>query len=72
MYGRRYFRSLAIATLTAKCPKRFKIKIGCEDIRFNHTVAVDVMYIVGKAVLHVECQQIHYQAAAFLSPVTAD
>jgi predicted DCC family thiol-disulfide oxidoreductase YuxK len=36
-------RDCEVCALTAKRPKRFKITIGCEDIMFNHTVAVDVM-----------------------------
>ena len=47
-------------------PRRFKLTVGTGDLRFNHTVAVDVMYLSGKAVLHMVDEATHYSAAQFL------
>jgi hypothetical protein len=46
--------------------------MGTADLRFNHVVAVDVMYLQSKPVLHVVCESTHYQAAKFLKNMTAD
>jgi hypothetical protein len=49
----------------------FKLTVGADDLRLNHTVAVDIMYIVGKPVLHVVCEATHFQTARFLPKMTS-
>jgi hypothetical protein len=61
-----------VCSMTASKPRHFKLTIGSEDIRFNHCVALDVMYLIGRPVLHVVCEQTHYQAARFLKNMSAD
>ncbi len=50
----------------ASKPRRFKLTIGTEDLQFNHTIAVDVMHLAGKAVLHIVDEATHFSAAQFL------
>jgi hypothetical protein len=45
----------------------FKLTVGADDIRFNHTVAVYIMYIEVKPVIHVVCEATHFQAARFFA-----
>lgn len=52
-------------------PKRFKLTIGCEGQRFNTCVAMDVMYIRGKPVLHIVDEATHFAAAMFLRKVSS-
>lgn len=47
-------------------PRRFKLTVGHEDSQFNHTVAIDVMYLSGKPVLHLLDEATHFQSAVFL------
>ena len=56
----------------ASKPRRFKILIRSDDLQFNHVVAIDVMYIGGKPVLHVVDEATHYSAAVFLKRMTAE
>lgn len=65
----------AIDELTRKCnvcqkhasaPRRFKLTVGCDDLRFNHTVAADIMYIKRKPILHMVDEATHFMAATFL------
>lgn len=71
----------AIDHLTKRCgtcsktsarPRRFKLTVGSEDLRFNHVVAVDVMYLDGRAVLHAVDEATHFSAASFLVNATAE
>jgi len=59
----------AIEFLTDRCkvcselaskPKRFKLTIGTEDARFNSVVAVDIMNLHGKPVLHAVNEATHF------------
>ena len=59
------------ATYASK-PRRFKITIGIDDLRFNHVLAVDVMYIRNKPILHVVDEATHYAAATFLRSMSAE
>lgn len=52
-------------------PRRFKVTIGTDDLRFNHIVAVDVMYINSRPVLHIVHEGTHFNAAQFLRNMTA-
>jgi hypothetical protein len=57
---------------TRMAPRRFKLTMGMDDVQFNHIVAVDVMYLDGKPVLHIVDEATHFQTAAFLTKVTAE
>lgn len=50
----------------AKAPRRFKLTVGTGNLRFNHSVQVDTMFIRGKPVLHMVDLATHFCAAAFL------
>ena len=52
--------------------RRFKLTVGTGPLTFNHTVAIDIMYIGGKPVLHVVDEATHYSSATFLKKVSAE
>lgn len=58
--------SCDICSKNSKRPRRFKLTVGTDDLRFNHTVAMDVMHIAGRALLHVVDEATHFNAALFL------
>lgn len=41
-----------ICKKTAKKPRRFKLTVGTELDRFNHTIAIDIMYIDSEPVVN--------------------
>jgi len=53
-------------------PRRFRFTLSNGDARFNYTVLVDVMYINSSPVLHVIDEATSFQAARFLSSMTAE
>lgn len=55
----------------AQAPRRFKFALR-DDKEFNHTVFVDIFYVNKKPVLHVVDEATRYQAARWLSNVTAE
>ena len=65
-------RSCVTCQTYASKPKRFKITVGTDDLRFNHIVAVDIMYISKKPVLHVVDEATHFSAALFLTKVSSN
>jgi hypothetical protein len=68
----RIAKGCKIYMITVQKPMHFRVSIESEDIRFNHCVAVDVMYISSKPALHVVCEATHYQAARLFSNMTAN
>jgi hypothetical protein len=65
-------KNCQICEHSASKPRHFRLSIGTDDIIFNHVVAVDVMYLQSKPLLHVVCEATHYQAARFLPSMSAD
>ena len=53
-----------------KSPGRFRFTIR-DNVNFNHSIIVDVMYIEGQAVLHIIDEATHYNAARWLSNLSA-
>ena len=53
-----------------RSPGRFKFTLR-EDLDFNHSVYVDVMYINGSPVLHIIDEATRYQAARWLQNISA-
>lgn len=51
----------------SKEPSRFRVALPPEDIIFNRTVLLDIMYLDGKPLLHVVDKDTLFSAAAFLS-----
>ncbi|CDF37987.1 unnamed protein product [Chondrus crispus] len=51
----------------ASRPRRFKLTVGTNDLKFNHTLAVDIMTLNGKPLLHVVDEATHYTSAVFLN-----
>lgn len=45
--------------------------VGSDGLKFNHIVAVDIMYISNLPVLHLVDEATHYSAAQFLSNASA-
>ena len=62
------------STCQAHAPRtrRFKLSIGTGPLRFNHTLAVDVMYLDGRPVLHAVDEATHFCSAIFLRKVSAE
>lgn len=65
----------AIAKITEDCkickthaakPRRFKLTIGADGLKFNCRVQVDTMFIRGRPVIHMVDMATHFSAAAFL------
>ena len=50
----------------AQAPRRFRLTIGAETLRFNHRVAIDTMFINNKPILHMVDEATHFSAACFL------
>lgn len=48
----------------ARAPKLFKLTVGTDGLRFNHSVQVDTMFIKGKPVAHMVDLATHISAAA--------
>ncbi len=59
-------KSCITCAVNATKPRRFKLTVGTDDLRFNHIVAMDVMYLNGRPVLHVVDEATHFGAALFL------
>ena len=53
-------------------PERFKVSLPNDEIIFNHTLALDLMWLNSKAVLHVVDTQTHFSSAAFLRGQTVE
>lgn len=53
-----------------KSPGRFKFTLR-EDLHFNHTIIVNIMFIDNKPVLHSGDEATRFQAARFLQKMTA-
>ena len=47
-------------------PRSFKLTVGTDDLKFNHNVQVDTMFINGRPVIHIVDQATHFSSAAFL------
>ena len=52
-------------------PRRFKLAVGTEELRFNHVVAVDVMTIDKRPVLHMVDESTHFMTARWLPLMTS-
>ena len=48
-------------------PRRFKLTIGTANMRFNHEVQVDTMWINSKPVVHMVDTATHFTAARFIN-----
>lgn len=59
-------RRCTICQKYSPAPRRFKITVGTEDLKFNHVVAVDLMFISKKPILHVVDEATHFMGAQFL------
>jgi len=59
-------KSCGTCSKLASKPRRFKLSVGTEDLRFNHILAADLMYLSNKYVLHVVDEATHYSAATFV------
>ena len=53
-------------------PLRFRVTIGHENVRFNARAFVDIMYLVGKPVLHIIDEATRFSAARFLTKMSTD
>lgn len=47
-------------------PRRFKLTVGTEGLRFNNRVLVDTMFIQSRPVMHMIDEATHFSAACFL------
>lgn len=58
--------SCRICERNRRAPRRFKLTVGMNEMRFNHTVQVDTMFIHNRPVCHLVDQATHFSAATFL------
>ena len=56
----------------AHAPHRFHVALPDEDVIFNRTVCLDLMYLDNSAVLHVVDKDTKFSAASFLAKETAE
>lgn len=56
-----------ICATHAKRPRRFKLTVGTDDLRFNHVIAVDIMFLRGRPTLHIVDEATHFNQAKFLT-----
>jgi len=56
----------------ARAPSRFRVALPTQDIVFNHTVLLDLMYLDGKPVLHVVDKDTLFSAATLLQGETVE
>lgn len=67
---REMIRKISIACDICKkhsaTPRRFKLTIGANDLRFNHEVQIDTMFLHNRPVLHMVDTATHFCAASFL------
>jgi hypothetical protein len=64
-------RDCTLCSEKQRKPRRFKLTIGNDDLRFNSIVAADVMYINQQPVLHVVDEATHFAAAMFMRNASA-
>lgn len=46
-------------------PRRFKLTIGADDLRFNHCVQIDTMFIQNLPIMHMVDAATQFRAASF-------
>lgn len=63
----RLTRACVTCSTHASRPRRFKLTVGADDLRFNHILAVDIVTLNGKPVLHVVDEATHYTSGLFLN-----
>ena len=56
----------------AATPRRFRLTIGTEELRFNQRVVVDTMFIENKPIIHLVDESTHFTAACFLKKQTTE
>jgi hypothetical protein len=56
----------------ASRPRRFKLSLGAEDLRFNAVVMVDIMYLERVPMLHIVDQATHFTSARFLENISSE
>lgn len=54
-----------------KSPGRFKFTLRDDNIDFNHSIYIDIMYIEGQPVLHIIDEATRYQAARWMKDISA-
>ena len=59
-------KACVVCAENASRPRRFKFTVGSDELRFNHTVAVDIMHLANRSVVHVVDEATHYNAALFI------
>lgn len=68
--GKRAISNIAIecrnCNVHAAAPRRFKLTVGTEDLRFNHTLQVDTMFLTERPVLYMVDVATHFCAGTFL------
>ena len=68
---RRLSENCKICKTNAATPRRFKLTIGTDDLRFNNRIIVDTMFIEGRPVIHIVDECTHFTAASFLKSQSA-
>ena len=53
-------------------PLGFRVSMGHEGVRFNARAYIDIMYLDGRAVLHIVDEAIRFSTARFLTKVSTE
>lgn len=53
-------------------PRKFRLTVGEEELRFNQRVIVDNMFINNKPIIHMVDESTHFTAASFLRNQSAE
>lgn len=64
-------RECDICIQHAAKPRRFQVMIRKDDLHFNHIVAIDVMYINSRPILHLVDEATPFNSAQFLKNMTS-
>lgn len=66
LVSRENFGGCRICAELASTPRRFKLTVGSEELRLNHRVQSDTMFLNGSTFIHMVDEATHFYTASFL------
>lgn len=60
-----FSRECKICTKYSGNLRRFKLSVGNEDLKLNHTVSLEFIYIFGKPFIHIVDEETHFTTKNF-------
>lgn len=64
--GKKYRRKYRICKNNSSAPRRFNLRVGSDDLQFNHRVAVNTIFICSRPILHIIDENTHFSEAFLL------